>query len=85
LPQFAVRPEAEQFTGEESIEAVADLVRKYRPRCSYEFSPALRTLRFYDSGRELKLKMWDYVAVIRGDIAVIPPSMIPGSIVSESE
>jgi hypothetical protein len=85
VPRFPVRPEAEQFTGPDSVAAVAELVRKYRPQASYESATALGTLRFYNSGRELHLKLQDWVAVVGGDVAVIPPSMFPESIVPGSE
>lgn len=67
--------EAEQFTGPESIPAVAALVRRYRPHASYESAVALGTLRFYNSGSELHLKQSDWVAVIGGDVVVVPSSM----------
>lgn len=86
MPHFAVRPvEAEQFTGPESVAAVAELVRRYRPQASYESATALGTLRFYNSGPELRLKLNDWVAVIGGDVAVVPPSMFEGSILPGSE
>jgi hypothetical protein len=86
MPHFSPPPaEAEQFTGEESVAAVAGLVLKYRPRTSYTFSPALRTLRFYDNSRELKLKMQDWVAVVGGNVVVLPPSLMEGSTTSESD
>lgn len=84
-PHFAERPaEAAQFTGSDSVAAVSDLVRKYRPRASSEHSPALRTLRFYGPGWEMNLKLEDWVAVIGRDVAVIPPALFEGSIVPGS-
>jgi len=86
VPVFSSRPiEAEQFTGPSSIGAVADLVRRYRPQVSYESAPALGTLRFYNSGPELLLKLQDWVAVIGGDVVVVPPSMFEGSNAPASE
>ena len=80
MPQFTPRPqEAVQYTGRSSLEAVSELVRKYRPYASYETAAAYGTLRFYDSGREVNLKLYDWVAVIGGDVVVIPPSMIQDS------
>ena len=85
-PHFDVRPaEAERFTGPDSVAAVADLVVKYRPRVSWDYSPALETLRFYNSGTELNLKLRDWVAVVHGDVAVIPPALFEGSIVPGEE
>ncbi|GAB3148228.1 hypothetical protein GCM10027058_08490 [Microbacterium neimengense] len=79
-PYFAERPsESAQYTGDDSVPAVADLVRKYRPRAISEHSAALRTLRFYGSGWEMNLKLHDWVAVIGGDVAVIPPALFDGS------
>lgn len=84
MPHF--RPtEAEQFTGPESVAAVTELVRKYRPQVSHESAIALGTLRFYNSGTELHLKLQDWVAVIGGDVAVIPPSLFKESIAPGSE
>lgn len=86
MRHFPVRPvEAEQFTGRESVAAVAELVRRYRPQASYESAAALGTLRFYNSGPELRLKLQDWVAVIGGDVVVIPPSMFEESNVPGSE
>lgn len=86
MPHFQVRPiEAEQSTGRESVAAVAELVRRYRPQASYESAAALGTLRFYNGGPELHLKSQDWVAVIGGDVAVFPPSMFEGSTAPEAE
>lgn len=68
--------EGVQFTGPETVAAVAELVRKYRPRVSHQSAPALGTLRFYDSGPELHLKLQDWVVVIGGDVVVMPPSLV---------
>ena len=81
MPHFQVRPvEAEQFTGRESVAAVAERVRRYRPQASYESAVGPGTLRFYNSGPELRLKLQDWVAVIGGDVAVIPPALFEGSV-----
>ena len=86
MPHLPVRPvEAEQFTGRESVAAVAELVRRYRPQISYESAAALGTLRFYNSGPELRLKLQDWVAVIGSDVVVMPPSMFEESNVLRSE
>lgn len=82
-PHFDVRPaESAQYTGPESVASVAELVMKYRPHVSWDHTPALGTLRFYNSGSELNLKVRDWVAVIHGDVAVIPPALFEGSIVA---
>lgn len=79
-PRFDVRPkESVQFTGPESVDAVAELVRKYRPGVSHAFSPAMRTLTFSGSGPDLELKLNQWAAVIHGDVAVIPPALFEGS------
>lgn len=77
MPQFpAGSLEAVQFTGPESVPAMADLVRKYRPQVSYAHSPALRTLRFYgDRDIELKFKLQQWAAVVHGRVVVLPESM----------
>jgi hypothetical protein len=86
VPHFpAGSIEAVQFTGPESVAAVADLVRRYRPQVNHVSATALGTLRFYNSGPELHLKLQDWVAVIGGDVAVIPPSMFEESTVPGSE
>lgn len=86
MPHFRTRPvEAEQYTGPASIAAVAELVRRYRPHASYESATALGTLRFYNSGDELNLNMHDWVAVIGGEVVVVPPAMFEGSIVEGPE
>ena len=86
MPHFPVRPvEAEQFTGRESVAAVAELVRRYRPQISYESAAALGTLRFYNSGPELRLKLQDWVVVIGSDVVVRPPSIFEESNVLRSE
>lgn len=80
MPQFTPRPqEAVQYTGRSSLEAVSELVRKYRPYSSYEIADTVGTRRFYDSGREVNLKLYDWVAELGGDVVVIPPSMIQDS------
>lgn len=68
--------ETVQFTGPESVAAVAELVRKYRPRVSRLSAPALGTLRFYNSGNELHLKLQDWIVVRGGDVAVMPPALV---------
>ena len=68
--------EAVQFTGPESVAAVVELIRKYRPRVSHVSAPALGTLRFYDSGPDLHLKLKDWVVVIRGGVAGMPPELV---------
>ena len=80
-PRFAVRPrESAQFTGPESIEAVAELVRKYRPRVSYTFNPVMSTLTFSGVDRDIKLELNQWAAVLKdGDISVIPAALFEGS------
>ncbi|MBS3180009.1 MULTISPECIES: hypothetical protein [unclassified Pseudoclavibacter] len=69
--------EAVQFTGRESIEAVSDLVRKYRGPLNFSYSDATETLRFDGHGHELLLKLSDWIAVVNSTAAVIPADMMP--------
>lgn len=86
-PRFDVRPrESVQFTGPESVDAVAELVRKYRPGVSHVFNPVMRTLTFYGGGQDLELKLDQWAAVIHGrEISIIPPALFGGSPVEDAE
>ena len=80
MARFDPRPaEAVQFTGRESIEIVASLVRKYHPHINHVYIPSSETLRFYDDSTEHLLKLWYWAAVVGETIVVLPPSMIEGS------
>ncbi|WP_025104743.1 hypothetical protein [Microbacterium paraoxydans] len=85
--RFTERPrESVQFTGPESIDAVAELVRKYRPRINHTFDPVMGTLTFYGVGPDIEIKLTQWVAVRRDNhISVIPAALYEGSPVEGAE
>lgn len=65
---------AEQYTGPESVDAVAELVREYRLHASYDHGPGV--LRFYDSGpSDLRLETTDWVVVMGSNVVVMKASL----------
>ena len=70
MPFFEIRAEAQQFTGRESNEAVAELVNRFRPGASYFGDPKAGVLRFTNSGPDLIVEMGSWVVALGGDVIV---------------
>ncbi|PQZ53158.1 MULTISPECIES: hypothetical protein [unclassified Microbacterium] len=71
MPFFEINAEAQQFTGRESIDAVAELVKRYRPGASTFGDPKAGTLRFINSGPEITIEMGSWVVAFGGDVVVV--------------
>lgn len=89
MPFFEVRPvEAQQYTGRESIDAIAELVKRFRTHASYQSNPLTGVLRFYGSGEEVHVAMGSWVVAFGADVVmmsqaefdqvVTPPPAEPG-------
>lgn len=83
MPFFEIRAEAQQFTGQESNEAVAERVRRFRPGASFRGYPGV--LHFTNSGPDLTVEMGSWAVALGGDVIVVSADEFDAAVIRPVE